>query len=190
MVAVLVIFAAAPAAAFAVTGYLDSPVDALPLPGRSSPAVSPSTGDIEAPEVAPPDLIGEVGTLVDDADGGGGTAGGGGGAPGSGGGGTPGPSASTGSGGSPTDIANDSRTKAKGSAGGSASDPDPGSITPTGAREAGTSGPSGVLKLARPLAPAVVIAVLGLLMLASAARGNDRLIKREKESSRAGAWRL
>lgn len=47
------------------------------------------------------------------------------------------------------------------------------------------------VRLARPFAPAVIIAALGLLALAGAARGNDRLVKHEEDgSSNAAAWRL
>lgn len=46
------------------------------------------------------------------------------------------------------------------------------------------------LRLARPFAPAVVIAALGLLALAGAARGNDRLVKRDADGAAQVAWRL
>ena len=64
-------------------------------------------------------------------------------------------------------------------------------MTPAGSREIATSGLThGALQLARPLAPAVAVALIGLLLLAAAARGNDRLVKRDADGSRAGAWRL
>jgi hypothetical protein len=55
-----------------------------------------------------------------------------------------------------------------------------GELSPAGVGKP-TAGDGGVLHLARPFAPSVVIAIIGLLLLASAARGNDRL---------AGSWRL
>lgn len=68
-----------------------------------------------------------------------------------------------------------------------------GDVTPAAARVPAPSSNAidRAMRLARPFAPAVVIAALGLLALAGAARGNDRLVKHEEDgTSNAGAWRL
>lgn len=194
--AVLVVFAAAPTAAIALAGIPpNAPSLTDPVTDKTTQTVAPATETLPdlvdslppAPLVSPPgipslddDLVvgggGDPGTDgagppdvdgdVDDAPEGGSSSGGG--------------AGSTGSAGT------------RGSNGTSSNDlnKDDAPLTKAGLRAGSSDGPGGVLNLARPLAPAVVVAIIGLLLLASAARGNDRLVKREKERSTAGAWRL
>lgn len=175
---VTAVLVTAPAAALAVVGVLDEPVIEVPLPVETDAVLE----DPAVPDVDPPVDADEVTGLIDDAttDDGLPSADGD-------------PAASDGDG----DGGSEDRSTGGGSERSSApaSPPvqrDEVRLTPAGVRapSSAETDAGGILNLARPLAPAVVIAVIGLLLLAAAARGNDRLVKREPEGSRAGSWRL
>lgn len=189
--AVLLLQLAAPMAASLASGVVP-PVLSTPLPVPELPKTAPATDG--NPTGAPPTDPAEVTGLVDDLDRGATSDGGILPSPE----GTESPAPETETETEPSEEARQPSVKRDGGVTGSPatssqsrSGPtsNKGQFTPAGGRSSADQ-TGGVLALARPFAPAVVIAFIGLLLLASAAQGHSRLLKRDPPGSRAGSWRL